>query len=91
MNTTKTHTISLCMGSSCYVNGNVPILQFIQQIIKEHGLEKTVELKGSLCQGNCKNGPSVIIDNETYTRLNSTILQKILTLKLLEPTGELNE
>lgn len=88
MNSTQKHTISLCMGSSCYVNGNASILQLIQQFLKDHGLEQSVELKGSLCQGNCKNGPSIIIDKESFTRINSTILLKILSEKILDHAGK---
>jgi NADH:ubiquinone oxidoreductase subunit E len=88
MNTLKKHTISLCMGSSCYVNGNVTMLQFIQQFLKENALEQNVELKGSLCQNNCKNGPAMVIDKESYSRLNSAMILKILTEKLLETAGK---
>jgi NADH:ubiquinone oxidoreductase subunit E len=87
----KTHSISLCMGSSCYVNGNVPILQFVQQFLKQNNLEECVELKGSLCQGNCKNGPSMIIDGESFTHLNTTVIQKMLSKKLLQTAGKQNE
>lgn len=84
MDSTRKHIISLCMGSSCYVNGNVPFLQLIQQFLKEHDLEQVVELKGSLCQGNCKNGPSLMIDKEPFTRIDSAILLKILCEKFLD-------
>lgn len=88
MNSTHRHTISLCMGSSCYVNGSVPFLQLIQQFLREHDLEQIIELKGSLCQGNCKNGPSIMIDKEPFTRIDSTILLKILSEKFLAPAGK---
>ena len=78
MNKRVQHTISLCMGSSCFANGNVTLLEQIKQFLQDHNLLTEVELKGNLCQGNCKDGPVISIDGKLYIHLTPKSLTAIL-------------
>ncbi|HOQ05291.1 MAG TPA: (2Fe-2S) ferredoxin domain-containing protein [Anaerohalosphaeraceae bacterium] len=58
--------VVFCMGSSCFSRGNGKTLSFIQNYLKENGLENQVQLKGVLCQGKCQNGPNITINGALY-------------------------
>lgn len=75
----SSHSLTVCMGSSCFAHGNQEIIEHIQNFLKEHSLMATVDLKGSLCQNKCKDGPSMIVDGKVYTRL--TVEKAILILR----------
>lgn len=61
--------VSVCMGSSCYPRGNVTILAFLKDYVKQNNLEEKIDLKGNLCEGQCKDGPVVKIDGKIYCKL----------------------
>lgn len=71
--------ITVCMGSSCFARGNAQNLEFIENYIKENGLEAEIELSGARCEGKCATGPNVIINGTEYNEVNEDKLKEILT------------
>ena len=73
--------ITICMGSSCFARGNERNLAVCEEFLEERGLrdEVDVELAGSLCTGNCANGPVVIVDGRTHTRVDRERMREILS------------
>ncbi|MDE3276388.1 MAG: NAD(P)H-dependent oxidoreductase subunit E [Verrucomicrobiota bacterium] len=72
--------IVICMGSSCFARGNEKNLEYCESYLSEHGLRDEVdcELSGSLCTGNCANGPVVIANGKTYTNVDNGVMRDIL-------------
>lgn len=70
--------ISVCMGSSCFARGNSSNLEFIENYIKENGLEAEIDLSGSRCEGKCVSGPNIIINDVEYTEVDVDKLKEIL-------------
>ena len=66
---TTTKPITICMGSSCYARGNAENVELIQTWLRKRGLEASVELGGTLCEGRCREGPIVRIGQTIYTRV----------------------
>ncbi|HIS36703.1 TPA: (2Fe-2S) ferredoxin domain-containing protein [Candidatus Scatousia excrementigallinarum] len=71
--------ITVCMGSSCFARGNAQNLEFIENYIKENGLEAEIELSGARCEGKCATGPNVIINGTEYNEVDEDKLKEILT------------
>jgi len=76
------HTIKVCEGTACYVQGGKAIRDYI---CSEYGLEPggtTKDRRFSLqvvrCLGACSLAPVVMIDNDTYGKMNPEKLKKIL-------------
>ena len=67
------------MGSSCFARGNAQNLEFIENFIKENGLDAEIELSGARCEGKCATGPNVIINGTEYSEVDEDKLEKILT------------
>lgn len=70
--------ITVCMGSSCFARGNASNLEFIENYIKENGLEAEIDLAGSRCECKCVTGPNVIINGVEYTEVDETKLKEVL-------------
>lgn len=70
--------IIVCMGSACFARGNEQNLLFIENYIKENQLNATVDLGGSRCEGNCAQGPNIIVDGVEYNKIDEAKLTKIL-------------
>ena len=70
--------ISVCMGSSCFARGNASNLEFIENYIKENGLEAEIDLSGSRCEGKCVSGPNMTINGVEYTEVDEDKLKEIL-------------
>lgn len=72
--------ITICMGSSCFARGNERNLAVCEEFLSEHGLREDVDLDlvGSLCTGNCANGPVVVIDGKVYTRVDRALMRELL-------------
>lgn len=70
--------ITVCMGSSCFARGNEQNLAFIENYIKEHGLEAEISLAGSLCEAKCAKGPNIIINGVEYNNVDEQKITEIL-------------
>lgn len=70
--------INVCMGSSCFARGNATNLEFIENYIKENGLEAQIDLSGSRCEGKCITGPNIVINGVEYTEVDEDKIKDIL-------------
>jgi len=76
------HTIKVCEGTACYVQGSYRIREFI---CNEYGVEPggtTEDRRFSLqvvrCLGACGLAPVMMVDNDTYGKLSVEGVKKIL-------------
>jgi len=79
MGTTKTSTILICLGSSCYSRGNAENLEFIKQYLSENGLNSRIDFRGHLCDEMCNKGPVIKIDETEYCEVTPSNLPTILS------------
>ena len=56
--------LTVCVGSSCHLQGSYPVLKTFERLIKEEHLGDKVTLKASFCQGRCMQGLSITLDGE---------------------------
>ncbi len=60
--------VAVCLGSSCHVRGSKDILAMLQKAIADNGLEKEVDISGSICFGECASGGvNMKVDGELVT------------------------
>lgn len=76
------HTISVCMGTACYVKGAQAVLDKIKSTLKIEEGKTTPDgkftLLGTRCLGCCGLAPVITIDNEVYGRLTPADIEEIL-------------
>jgi NADH:ubiquinone oxidoreductase subunit E len=71
-------SITICMGSSCFSRGNNRNIEVIQDYLGSQKLPAGVELTGHLCQGHCKVGPNVTINNKMYHEVDPIVIIGLL-------------
>ena len=59
--------ITVCVGSSCHLKGSRQVVEQLQDLVAEAGLQQNIELCGSFCMGNCVNGVCVKIEDELFS------------------------
>ena len=59
--------VVVCIGSSCHIKGSRQVVEQLQQLIADNGLEDKVELGGTFCMGKCQQGVCVTVDDEFYS------------------------
>ena len=59
--------ITVCIGSSCHIKGSRQVVETINRMIKENGLNDKVELGGTFCLGKCGQHVSVSVDEEFFS------------------------
>ena len=76
------HTVSVCLGTACYVKGGAEILKRVQ---RELGVEEghttadgLFTLDTARCFGACGLAPVMMVDEEVYGRLSPTKAMRIL-------------
>lgn len=82
----KICTITVCMGSSCFSRGNSTNVEVIQKYIESHQLEGRVELKGCLCEGECKKGPNIKINDVLFSNMTPEGINDLLDYELEKNT-----
>lgn len=83
----KDLVIKICMGSSCFARGNNDNLLLIEEFIEENGLDATIELVGSRCEGKCADGPHISINDKEYKCVKRSELKGLLRDNLLLVKG----
>lgn len=71
-------TVSVCMGSSCFLRGNNTALIALQEYVMQEGLGNRVELKGNLCEEKCTCGPNMKIGETKYKDIDPESVVDIL-------------
>lgn len=59
--------VSICIGSACHLKGARDVIQKLQKLVTENGLEGKVDLSGDFCSGNCLKGVCVTVDGTLYS------------------------
>ena len=57
---TETEVV-VCLGSSCFARGNAHNLSALESYLQNHDISRHVQIRGCLCQDECKQGPNVTI------------------------------
>ena len=70
--------IKVCMGSACFARGNSENIEFIENYVKEKGLDAKIELVGSRCEGYCADGPNIYIDGKQYKNVDKEKLKLLM-------------
>ena len=76
------HTITICMGTACYVRGAKKILEALQEKLGVKMGETTEDLRFTLgeqrCFGSCGMAPVIMVDQDVHGRLTANKLDAIL-------------
>ena len=76
------HTITICMGTACYVRGAKKILEALEDKLGIKMGETTEDLRFTLgeqrCFGSCGMAPVIMIDQDVHGRLTASKLDAIL-------------
>lgn len=75
-------TVTICMGSSCFSRGNAATAEAIQRYVSENGLHDKVAVRGCLCEGECKNGPNIRVDDTLYENVSPEMAVDIISRQL---------
>ena len=59
--------VTVCIGSSCHIKGSRQVVEELQLLIADAGLEDKVELGGTFCMGRCQEGVCVTVDGEFHS------------------------
>ena len=59
--------VTICIGSSCHLKGSRQVVERLQALIAENGLEEKVDLGGTFCLGECQKGVCVTVDDEFFS------------------------
>ncbi|MGB9597253.1 MAG: NAD(P)H-dependent oxidoreductase subunit E, partial [Candidatus Poribacteria bacterium] len=74
--------IMVCRGTACHVRGATRILEELEKLLNIKEGETTPDMEFSLetvaCIGACGVGPNIVINKNTFGRMNTRILPDIL-------------
>lgn len=65
--------ITVCIGSSCHLKGSRQVVEKLQNLVAQHGLDDKVELAATFCLGKCQQGVCVTVDDEFYSVTPDTV------------------
>ena len=76
------YIIEICNSPSCYLNGSLNLIHFIEKLLKIKSGQTTKSGKFSLhicsCIGCCDRAPAMLINKKPYTSLTEEKARKIL-------------
>ena len=76
------HTVSVCLGTACYVKGSGDIYNKLMEVLGIVGGECTPDgmfsLEACRCVGACGLAPVMIVDDDVYGRVTVDDVEKII-------------
>lgn len=78
-------TVTVCVGSSCHIKGAREVITRFNDLLKAHGLEKHVELKGSFCMERCGEGVNWQINDEPLISVDVDEAVKTFEQRIVVP------
>ncbi|MDQ7093171.1 NADH-quinone oxidoreductase subunit NuoF [Desulfosporosinus sp. PR] len=78
--------VLVCAGTGCASSGALPIIDILKEEIKRQGLEDTVTIIGTGCQGFCEKGPTLVIEPQhvLYTRVTREDIAEIVATDIMK-------
>jgi NADH-quinone oxidoreductase subunit F len=82
----KKPRITVCGGTGCNAQGSIRLVDALQDAVKKHGLEKTVEVKVTGCHGFCEKGPVVVVrpENTFYVMVKAEDADELVETTLIK-------
>lgn len=78
--------IEICVGSSCHVKGSNQLIGILKEMIKYHGWEDTILLKGVFCMQRCQTGLGININQKPVEGIGlhnaKEVLHELITKEL---------
>ena len=65
--------VKVCIGSSCHIKGARQVVENLQYLIGENGLQGKVDLSGTFCMGRCQEGVCVTVDDKFFSVSPDTV------------------
>lgn len=65
--------VTVCIGSSCHLKGSRQVVEQLQYLVSENGLQDRVELGGTFCMGKCQQGVCVNVDDQFHSVSPETV------------------
>lgn len=76
------YTVSICLGTACYVRGGKDVLQKLKEVLAidvgETTDDKIFSLQVMRCIGACGLAPAMSVNNKVYKQVNPNKVQAIL-------------
>jgi NADH:ubiquinone oxidoreductase subunit E len=63
-------TITVCVGSSCYVRGSERVVEILERLVRREGLDGRVEMTGAYCMERCSMGVSVRVNERVFSEVH---------------------
>jgi NADH-quinone oxidoreductase subunit G len=76
-------TISICVGTNCFMNGAQEIMSKMLNYVEEHNLINVVDVKANFCMENCDRGPTVSIGEAIISKATPAKVIKELESQLV--------
>jgi NADH:ubiquinone oxidoreductase subunit E len=83
-------TITVCVGSSCFLRGAPAVIEGFQNLIEREAPGK-VQLKGSFCMEHCTKGVSVKIGDELFSAVQASDVERMFREHVLPVVNRENE
>lgn len=76
------YTVSICLGTACYVRGGKEVLQKLKEVLSidvgETTNDKVFSLQVMRCIGACGLAPAMSVNRKVYKQVNPNKVQNIL-------------
>ncbi|MFZ5652695.1 MAG: [FeFe] hydrogenase, group A [Bacillota bacterium] len=85
----STVSVSVCVGTGCFLSGSYDVLNKFSDLIRLYGLEDRVRLNGTFCLEHCDRGVSVKVDDEIITGVTPENAEHLFRTRIVLPAEAL--
>ena len=67
--------IQVCIGSVCHLKGSYEIINKLDELIKNNGLEDKIQIKAAFCLGQCVGAVCVKVQDTIHSVQPETVTE----------------
>lgn len=72
--------VVVCYGTSCFARGNADVLELLNELAQQADSNITLRMTGRLCQGQCAEGPNLMIAGKLHNSVTKARLIELLNV-----------
>ncbi|MGC9771982.1 Thioredoxin-like [2Fe-2S] ferredoxin [Fervidobacterium changbaicum] len=70
----KEAIVYVCLGSSCHLKGAYKVVEKLRDLFAD----ENIEMRGSLCMGNCSKGVNVKVGDEIFENISESNVEELV-------------
>lgn len=82
--------LTICVGAACHQAGAYYVLETLRRLLREHGLDGQIALRGAFCMERCTDGVILEFEGRRFFNVRPETVETLFFEQILPRLAERN-